>query len=139
MKFEYADRGARFLAFLIDAVVLAIAGAIIGAVLGAAVGGGEAGSALSNLLGLGLGIGYYVFYQEKYGQTLGKKAMSIKVVNEEGKTPDKMTFVMREVVGKFLSALILMIGYLMILWDSKRQGLHDKIAKTYVVKVNKNA
>ncbi len=137
MKLEYADRGARFLAFLIDAVLLGIVGGVVGGVLGAITGGGNTGSAFSNLVGLVLGIGYYVFYQEKYGQTIGKKAMGMKVVTEDGKTPDKVTFLLREIVGKFISAIILMIGFFMILWDPKRQGLHDKLAKTYVVKVSK--
>jgi uncharacterized RDD family membrane protein YckC len=39
------------------------------------------------------------------------------------------------VVGKFLSALILGIGYLMAGFDRNKQGLHDRIAGTYVIKL----
>ncbi len=35
--------------------------------------------------------------------------------------------------SKWLSTLALGIGYLMIIWDNKKQGLHDKIAETFVV------
>ncbi|HCB22768.1 TPA: RDD family protein, partial [Candidatus Daviesbacteria bacterium] len=45
------------------------------------------------------------------------------------------TFALREILGKLASGLILGIGYLMVAWDSKKQGLHDKIASTYVVRV----
>lgn len=82
---------------------------------------------------LGLLYGYYVFYQEKYGQTLGKKVMRIKVVTVDGKAPKKSDFLIREIIGKFLSAVILGIGYLMVIWNPKKQALHDKITKTYVV------
>jgi uncharacterized RDD family membrane protein YckC len=46
-----------------------------------------------------------------------------------------MTFFLREIIGKIVSSIILFIGYLMILWDGKKQGLHDKIAGTVVIKV----
>ena len=77
---------------------------------------------------------YWVVLQHKMGQTLGKKALGIKVVDIEGKTPTYMTFFLREVVGKLISGIILGIGYLMVIWDPNKQGLHDKIASTYVVK-----
>lgn len=44
-----------------------------------------------------------------------------------------LLFFLREIIGKFLSAIILGIGYLMVIWNPKKQALHDKIAKTYVV------
>ena len=40
---------------------------------------------------------------------------------------------LRETVGKLVSALILLLGFLWILWDKDRQGWHDKIAGTLVV------
>ena len=36
--------------------------------------------------------------------------------------------------GKLLSALIILIGYLIMIWDEKKQTLHDKMADTPVVK-----
>ena len=36
--------------------------------------------------------------------------------------------------GKILSTVILFIGYLMMIWDEKKQTLHDKMANTLVVK-----
>jgi uncharacterized RDD family membrane protein YckC len=36
--------------------------------------------------------------------------------------------------GKYISTIILFIGYLMMIWDDKKQTLHDKMANTLVVK-----
>jgi uncharacterized RDD family membrane protein YckC len=43
------------------------------------------------------------------------------------------TMFIREVIGKFISGLILMIGYLIALGDERR-ALHDRMADTIVVK-----
>ena len=67
------------------------------------------------------------------GQTVGKMAVGIKVVDKEGKTPTLGQAALREIVGKTISAIILYIGFLMIAWDKQKQGLHDKIAETYIV------
>ncbi len=124
---NYATAGSRFLAFLIDVVILMVIQAILGMVVGD-------NASASTGLSLLVTVGYYVFYQQRMGQTVGKKAMKIKVVDASGNTPTLGIFALREVVGKFVSGIILCIGYLMILWDPKKQGLHDKIASTYVVK-----
>lgn len=71
------------------------------------------------------------------GRTLGKMAMGTKVVNEDGRAPSLLTAFMREVIGKFVSAIVLGLGFIWILFDSKFQGWHDKIAGTYVIRVEK--
>lgn len=71
------------------------------------------------------------------GRTLGKIAMGTKVVNEDGIAPSLLTAFMREVIGKFISAIVLYLGFIWIIFDSKFQGWHDKIASTYVIKVEK--
>ncbi|MBU4017480.1 RDD family protein [Patescibacteria group bacterium] len=88
---------------------------------------------LALLPALGLVYSYFVLYQKKYGQTIGKKIMKIKVVTYDDRTPTKSDFFRREIIGKFLSAIILGIGYLQVIWNPKKQALHDKCAKTYVV------
>ena len=69
----------------------------------------------------------------KYQATLGKMAMGIKVVNYNGQRLDFTKALLRN-LSKFLSAFILGIGYIMIIFDDRKQGLHDKIADTFVVK-----
>lgn len=133
MNQQYAGAGVRFLAALIDGLILFAVGFVIALPFGAT----EEGSTNSVAQGLSIliNLGYFVWYQGKTGQTFGKKAMGIKVVDLNGQTPSYFTFFLREFIGKFVSAIILGIGYLMILWDKKKQGLHDKIASTVVVKL----
>ncbi|MBI4337857.1 MAG: RDD family protein [Chloroflexi bacterium] len=77
---------------------------------------------------------YYVLMTGLRGQTLGKMALGIKVVDERGQVPGVGRAALREVIGKFLSALALGLGFLWIAWDGKKQGWHDKIATTFVVR-----
>lgn len=63
--------------------------------------------------------------------TVGKIALGIKVGDEYG---NRISYgqALGRYLGKILSGLILLIGYLMVLWDDRRQALHDKLANTYV-------
>jgi len=65
------------------------------------------------------------------GQTLGKRIMGVRVVQTNGQRITFWAAVWRQ-IGYFLSA-ILFLGYLWILFDNRRQGLHDKLARTFVV------
>lgn len=129
---NYGSPGSRFVAFLIDAVILWAINFVVVLVLSGII---KQSQAIAYVFELIISIGYWVVYQSKATQTVGKRLMHLKVVDASGKTPSMMTFFLREIIGKFISAIILLIGYLMILWDGKRQGLHDKIASTFVVKV----
>ena len=131
MKQKYAGFGVRFVAFLIDGVLLWLGSTAVGYMVEAATG--FKGVAVSAISGIVVSIGYLVVYQAKNTQTTGKKMMKIKVITIDGKTPGMITFLLREEVGKLISSLILFIGYLRVLWDPKKQALHDKIAHTYVV------
>jgi uncharacterized RDD family membrane protein YckC len=76
---------------------------------------------------------YFTISTCKYGKTIGKQFIGIKVIDRNGKVPDLSTSIKREVFGKTLSGLLLGIGYLIVLFDKEKQALHDKIANTYVV------
>ena len=69
------------------------------------------------------------------GQTLGKMAVGIKVVNADGSIPGLGVAALREVLGKIVSSIVIYIGFLWIIWDREKQGWHDKIASTHVVRV----
>lgn len=133
----YGSRLNRLVAAIIDGVILGLISWTVSFLLINMTQGLSSNTigVTSYVFNLTISILYFVVYQAKSGQTLGKKLMGIRVVNASGQRPDMQTFFIREVIGKFASSIILGIGYLMILWDKKRQGLHDKIADTYVVKV----
>jgi len=74
------------------------------------------------------------FESSRYQATIGKRVCSLKVTTLDGK---KITFwrATLRYFSKILSRIALMIGFLMIPFTEKRQGLHDKIAGTVVLKV----
>lgn len=64
--------------------------------------------------------------------TLGKKLMKIKVVDGAGKQLNpKQSFIRN--LSKLISS-IMFFGFIWILFDHNRQGLHDKFADTYIVR-----
>lgn len=78
--------------------------------------------------------GYSTLFVWKYGATIGKKVFRIKVVDTSGLPITLRQAFVRECLGKSISSLFYYLGFLWILWDKNRQGWHDKIAKTFVVK-----
>lgn len=67
------------------------------------------------------------------GGTIGKKLLGIRVVKENGLRAGFFTMLIREWIGKSISALVLSLGFLWILFDKENQGWHDKLMSTYVV------
>ena len=123
--------------FLLGAVqfVLSLLISHIIGMLGMAADGDPAVNTVIWLFGASLSIGYAVFFTGYCGQTPGKMALRIKVIRTDGSPVTYGRAALREVLGKFLSSILLGIGYLMVAFDSQKQGLHDKIADTYVVKL----
>ena len=79
-------------------------------------------------------LAYYVVLTGLKGQTLGKMALGIMVVYERDKPPGILRAAFREILGKFVSYTVLCLGYLWIGWDKNKQGWHDHIASTYVIR-----
>ena len=129
---EYAGRLNRFLAFLIDFIVLAVVTGVLFAI--GVVELGDDASAGSQVLQALISFGYYIVLTAAFGATLGKMALGIKVVDESGQKAGFFKVLIRETIGKIVSAFILLLGYIWILFDGKQQGWHDKIATTFVVK-----
>lgn len=77
---------------------------------------------------------FIVYMDGIKGGTPGKLILGLRIVNEKMGFIGIPTAILRY-IGKILSGIILGIGYLMIAFTEKKQGLHDKIAKTFVVYV----
>lgn len=80
-----------------------------------------------------LTVAYFVLMTYFCGATIGKYLMKLKVVSTEGERMSFMSVLIRESVGRYLCTLIMYVGYIMTGLDSHKQGLHDKIADTYVI------
>lgn len=126
----YASFWERFAASFLDGLIIGIPQFLIyylidGSFLNA--------SYTSRIIGLILAWMYAAALESGPHQaTFGKRAMNIKVTNMQG---ERISFgqATGRHFGKWISFIIILIGYLMMLWDDKKQTLHDKMAGTLVV------
>jgi uncharacterized RDD family membrane protein YckC len=82
---------------------------------------------------------YFGYFYSTRGASPGKSLLNLKVVDSRsGKYLDYWTSFKREVFGKFLSAIILGIGYLMVAFRQDKMAWHDLLFHTRVVKVAKS-
>lgn len=142
---EYAGFWIRVAASLIDGIILSVAMWTVIFIIGMLfVGGAASGSDLTStaaiaggmaLYGLAL-IGYVLYFSIMESSarqaTLGKMAVGIKVGDQNG---NRISFAnaLGRYFSKIISAMILYIGFMMVGWDDRKQGLHDKIAGTFVL------
>ncbi|YCA13343.1 RDD family protein [Bacillus sp. AK128] len=76
---------------------------------------------------------YFVLMTKFFKQTLGKMVFGLKVVDIHAKPLRWSTVIFREVVGKFISKTIFFIGFLVVAFTPKHQGVHDLFADTSVI------
>lgn len=122
---EYAGFWNRFVAILIDSVLLAIVGIVINLLIDE-----NAAGLVSTLVGWG----YFAGMESSARQaTLGKSAMGLVVTDVDG---NRISFLRAtgRYFAKILSALILLIGYIMAAFTARKQALHDLLASTLVLK-----
>jgi uncharacterized RDD family membrane protein YckC len=79
-------------------------------------------------------LAYYVIGTAK-GATLGKKAFGLRVIKVDGSKPGFGTALLRQTIGYFVSGVIFYLGFIWIGIDNNKQGWHDKISSTYVIKI----
>jgi uncharacterized RDD family membrane protein YckC len=117
----------RFAAALIDAIVLGVVSAILKAILGTTGTG----------LGLLISLGYFTYFHGSTGQTPGDAALAIRVIDlQGGGSIGYMRAFIRWLVS-LVSAIVILIGYLWMLWDSEKQTWHDKAAGSVVIPVSR--
>jgi uncharacterized RDD family membrane protein YckC len=138
---QYGGFWIRVLAYIIDYFIVNFATAILFVVFGVALalaepsdevaGGGlilvSAGNIVIDWL-------YHAIMESSSWQgTVGKKGLNLVVANTAG---ERISFgrATARYFAKILSALILLIGYFMVGWTQRKQGLHDLIVDTVVYK-----
>ncbi|MBB1138978.1 RDD family protein [Myroides sp. WP-1] len=110
--YRYADFGDRFVGLLLDRLICLF---------------------LSFLPIIGPWLYYAILHSSADQATVGQRVMNIKCLSDEGNTID-----FGQATGRFfmsiVSSLIFCIGYFLYFGNSKKQTLHDSVAKTIVVK-----
>lgn len=134
---NYASFMSRLGAYVIDGLIMGAIYAVITTPI-AFMDQDSSGAIVLGMVG-NLALLAWVIYNNLYllvkdGATVGKKALKIKVVKADGGDLTWGVAIMREVVGKFVSGLTSSIGYIIAAFTSRKQALHDYIAKTVVVK-----
>lgn len=120
----------RFLAIFIDGIIVGIVGSAVAAIFNLSLNGRSG-------FNLVIGLVYYVYFWSNSslwpGQTIGSKLLNIRVIKTDGSDLDLGGAVIRY-VGFVISAAALLIGLIWAAFDPNKQGWHDKIAGTYVVR-----
>jgi uncharacterized RDD family membrane protein YckC len=127
IQLEYAGFLIRVGAYIIDAIILWAIYFVVRMALGDLMF-----AQIGTIINLGLGASYFALMESsRYQATVGKMAVSIQVGDRVGGRISILNAFGRY-FAKMISALLLCIGFLMVGWDDKSQGLHDKLADTYV-------
>lgn len=155
-QLELASAGARLGARIIDIVIMAVVMIlllIIGVMALFGLDSGNSGTDDETTVGVAfffgiagvaaaIGLLYEVVLIATRGQTLGKMMTSVKVVRaDDGSVPGWGKSIGRWIIPAVLGFvpavgwLLSLLVYLSLLWDSARQGWHDKAAGTLVIKV----
>lgn len=96
---------------------------------------------------------YFILLTSRYGSTLGKRALGLRVVDAAGNIPNLRQLVYREIyrftvlyvagemagmgilILTWISFAIFLVGHLAVIYDPLRRAWHDRLGKTYVVRV----
>ena len=117
----------RFAGALIDGIFVGIASGILKAVVGTGAGTG---------LGVVVSAVYFTaFIGAERGQTLGQMALGIRVLGLDGGGSIGYGRAFLRWLVSIVSAVVILLGYLWMLWDKEKQCWHDKAANDVVVPV----
>ena len=121
----------RFFAIIIDSIGIGIVSSIIGGLIGSSDPFDTTRSSVNTLIG----VLYFCYFWSAQGggQTLGMRVLNIKVVRTDGSSLTILQAFIRY-IGLIVSIVCLFIGVIWAAFDANKQGWHDKIAGTYVIR-----
>jgi uncharacterized RDD family membrane protein YckC len=149
---HYGGFWMRFLAIIIDGIILFVVGAIVSFPFGLAMGGVGLGlgsnpdpaqvmavlPAIMGMFGLSflirtvLSMAYEVYFLTTKGATPGKMAVGLKVIRADG-GPIPVGLAVGRFFAKYLSFFTFCIGFIIAGFDREKRSLHDHICGTRVV------
>jgi uncharacterized RDD family membrane protein YckC len=136
---DYQGLVTRAIAFSLDAAIVNLIALIVGVGVGLALSIlSISDTAETVLLACGAGalvvwtVAYFAVFWSTTGQTPGNRLMRIRVCTEDGAVLSLRRSLLR-FAALVLAALPLFAGFLPVLLDDRRRGLHDMLAGTVVV------
>lgn len=133
-KYEYAGFWIRLGASIIDNIIIMVALVPIGMLMGWNSMYSSEMTSTADWLWQILMAAFCVFCWVKFAGTPGKRLLRLKVLDERtGKNVTVGQGIIRY-IGYFPAILVLFIGLIWVAFDPKKQGWHDKMAKTVVVR-----
>ncbi len=136
-----ATRGSRFVANLVDNLVVAIV-PIVGIAVLTAIGHGLSAppefALVGSLFAMALGLGAQLWAQLTWGQSIGKRMLKIKVVRSDG-SPIELwrLLVLRNLAIQAISQFCSLVGLVdaLFIFGNEQRCLHDYLADSMVVQV----
>jgi uncharacterized RDD family membrane protein YckC len=137
--FTYAGFWIRFVAWVIDFFILLVAGVVaqlpfVRMLQSRRIEDTLMAMGAVYLIDMAIGATYEGVFVSRFGATPGKMALELKVVRPDG-GPVSLGRAVGRYFAKMVSAIVLMIGYIMVGFDSEKRALHDMLCDTRVVKV----
>lgn len=123
-----ATPGRRLAAYVVE-VVLA---AIIAGIILASVSDENGGVILFGFVTFLFIVIINLYFMAK-GTSMGKRLLGMTVYRTSGKRAGFFLMLVRESIGKFISGLVLSLGFLWLLWDKDVQAWHDKVVGIVVI------
>ena len=142
---SYGGFWIRSLAFTIDMILISLIQTIFGGAvkLGIITGAGilemnpktllDLREFLITICGVAIMAFYFIYFHGTTGQTPGKKVCGLKVIKMAGGPLGFKESTVR-FFSYIVSALPLYFGFILVAFQRKKQGLHDLITRTYVIK-----
>jgi uncharacterized RDD family membrane protein YckC len=147
---RYAGFWIRFVAVIIDTIILVVIESIINIPLAMVIGAGSVGVATSGsaaglgailaaqgvliVVNLAISIAYYVYFWSSRGATPGKMALGLKIIRADG-GPLSVGLALGRYLAYILDGFTLLIGFIIAGFDDQKRSLHDRICDTRVIYV----
>jgi len=126
--------GLRFVAVLIDGILLMIVGYLLSLVFGGSKSSGFELQGPGAFLWFAVGFAYYIFFEGTRGATPGKMALGMRVIKEDGSPCDMKAAVVRTLLRIVDGLLFYLVAAILVWTSDRKQRLGDRIAGTLVVK-----
>ena len=126
-EMQYVGVGPRFLAVLIDSIIIGVVGAILGVIFQNSPGlsGGVTGL---------LALAYFIVLEATQGATLGKMALGLRVTRTDGAPISWTESIIRNLLRIIDGLFVYLVGAILIWTSPLKQRLGDRAAHTVVIK-----